>query len=147
MDKVDVDAIYRRCELRQGVKPSFGIAPVIFSGPVTHKFAERGELQPLRSVINRLPVGQACRSDASAKVKANNLIRVSQSAVKRKQASRELAVQHAGALRHHGEVGAERLVLDRALQLPVLRRHVIAEELARKAMISITVCNTGLPRR
>ena len=63
------------------------------------KFAKRGELQALRSVIDRLPVGQACCSDAPAKVsqsllwdvdtkRPNYIIRLSQSAVKRKQAGR-----------------------------------------------------------
>src|SRR6185295_15848680 len=37
----------------------------------------------------------------------------------------ELAVQHAGALGHHGEVGAKRFVLHRTLQFPVLCRHIV----------------------
>ena len=34
MDEVDVDAVYRRCELRQGVEPGFSLAPVVARGPV-----------------------------------------------------------------------------------------------------------------
>src|SRR5215472_4029402 len=37
----------------------------------------------------------------------------------------ELAVQYAGALCRHGKVGPKRLVLDRALQLPVLGPHIV----------------------
>ena len=68
VDEVDVDAVYRRCELRQGVEPGLCFAPVVSGGPVPHEFAERSELQALRPVINRFAVGQACRSDALAKV-------------------------------------------------------------------------------
>jgi hypothetical protein len=99
MDEVNVNAVDRRCELRQRVEPGFGFAPVVPGGPVPHEFAERSELQALRPVINRFAVGQARRSDALAKVnqcllgeadakRTNYIVRFSQSAVKRKQGSR-----------------------------------------------------------
>src|SRR5918993_3741396 len=68
MDEVNVHAIDRCHELRQGVEPGLGLSPVVVRRPVLDDLLEFGELRALRSVADRLPVGPARVGDATAEV-------------------------------------------------------------------------------
>ena len=64
VDEVDVHAVDRRHELRQGVELGFGLSPVVAGAPILDERLELRELYALRLVIDRLPVGPARVRDA-----------------------------------------------------------------------------------
>src|SRR5262249_8058840 len=68
VDEVNVHAIDRCHELRQGIELGLPLAPVVVRTPVAHQLLEFCELYALRLVIDRLPVGPARGRDASAKI-------------------------------------------------------------------------------
>ena len=68
MNEVDVHAVDRRHELRQGVELGFGLSPVVAGAPMLDERLELRELYALRLVIDRLPVGPARVRDAAAEV-------------------------------------------------------------------------------
>ena len=55
-------------ELRQGVQLRLGLAPVVAGAPILDERLELRELDALRLVVDRLPVGPARRRDAAAEV-------------------------------------------------------------------------------
>ena len=68
MNEVNVHAVDRRHELRQGVELGLGLSPVVAGAPILDERLELRELYALRLVIDRLPVGPARVRDALAKV-------------------------------------------------------------------------------
>ena len=68
VNEVNVHAIDRRHELRQGVELGLGLAPVVAGAPILDERLELRELYALRLVIDRLPVGPARLRDAMAEV-------------------------------------------------------------------------------
>ena len=68
MDEVDVDAIDPGDELREGIQLRFRLAPVVAGTPVLDQRLELRELDALRLVVDRLPVGPSRRRDATAEV-------------------------------------------------------------------------------
>ena len=68
MDEVNVHAVDRCHELRQGVEPGLNLAPVVVRSPITHQLLEFCELHALRLIIDGLPVGPARGGDAPAEI-------------------------------------------------------------------------------
>ena len=68
VDEVNVDAVDRRHELRQGVELRFGLPPVVVRAPVAHELLQLRELHALRLVGDGLLVGPARRRNAPAKI-------------------------------------------------------------------------------
>ncbi len=64
MDEMNVQPVDRRHELRIGVQPRFGLAPVVILLPVARELLHRLELHALRRVRDRLLLGPPCRRDA-----------------------------------------------------------------------------------
>src|SRR4029453_19682831 len=50
VDEVNVHAIDRRDELRQGIQPRFRLAPVVAAAPVAYQLLQLGQLSTLRLI-------------------------------------------------------------------------------------------------
>src|SRR4029077_19394554 len=68
VDKVDVDPIDLRLELRQRVQSRLALAPVVVGDPVASKSLDRRLLNSLRPVRYELSGGPAGCGDAPAKI-------------------------------------------------------------------------------
>jgi len=66
VDEVNVQSIDLGLELRQSVQPRLDLAPVVVLPPIARECLDRGDLNTLRVVCDRFPLGPPCRVDASA---------------------------------------------------------------------------------
>ena len=69
VDEVNIDAIYVRHELRQGVQPRFDLTPVVCGLPVARELPHGRKLHPLGRVMHHFAIGPVRRGDAPAKVR------------------------------------------------------------------------------
>ena len=74
VDEVNIDAIYVRHELRQGVQPRFDLTPVVCGLPVARELPHGRKLHPLGRVMHHFAIGPVRRGDPPAKVR-QSLIR------------------------------------------------------------------------
>ena len=68
VDEVNVDAVDRRHELRQGIELRLRLAPVVAAAPVPNELLELRQLRALRLIGDGLLVGPARRRDAPAEI-------------------------------------------------------------------------------
>ena len=68
VDEMDVEAVDVGDELRQGIQLRFRLAPVVGRSPVANQRLQFRELDALRLVTDRLPIGPARGGDASAQI-------------------------------------------------------------------------------
>ena len=68
MDEMDVEAVDRGDELRQGVQLRLGLAPVVRLAPVLDERLQLFELNALGKIVDGFALGKASRSDASAQL-------------------------------------------------------------------------------
>ena len=68
VNEVNVHAVDRCHELRQGVELGLGLSPVVAGAPILDERLELRELYALRLVIDRLAIRPPCFRDAPAKV-------------------------------------------------------------------------------
>ena len=65
VDEVDIEPVDLGDELRQGIELRLGLAPVVVGAPVADELLELCQLDALRPVVDRLPVGPPRGRDAA----------------------------------------------------------------------------------
>ena len=68
VNEVDVEPIDRGDELRQGVQPRLHLSPVVIGRPIVRELLHGRELDALRRISDRLPLGPLGRDDPPTEV-------------------------------------------------------------------------------
>ena|SRR5688572_1191131 len=68
VDKVNVQAVDVRYELRQGIELRFHLAPVVVRAPIANELLQLLQLDALRSIRDSLAVGPTGGGDAPAEI-------------------------------------------------------------------------------
>ena len=68
VDEVNIETVDLRQELRQGVQPRLDPPKVVLGAPVPHECLHRRQLHALRSIFDRLLLGQTRRDDARTQI-------------------------------------------------------------------------------